>query len=153
MDTISERRGLAGVICYGLGDIVEALALWSFRQPGLLAQLRWRVNRTSRADQCVAAAKVKTVPRRIHVSVHGVEPQRNLGELNSGSVQVYAVNLVKGDVRFYLLEFFSADFSINLFTEFFLTHFQIEFCQLTYGFHSEGAGAHGWLTNLEGQDV
>ena len=74
------------------------------RQPGLLGQLGRRVHRAAGADQRVAAAQVQAEPRGLQAGDHGVEPQRDLGQLDGGGVEVDAVDLVQGEVGLHLLQ-------------------------------------------------
>ena len=61
-------------------------------------------HRPARADQRVAAAQVQAEPRRLQALDHGVEPERDLGELDGGGVEVDAVDLVQREVRLHLLQ-------------------------------------------------
>ena len=74
-------------------------------QPGLVVHLGARVHRAAGADQRVAAAQVQAEPGRLQPGDHGVQPERDLGELDGGGVEVDAVDLVQGDVRLDPLQF------------------------------------------------
>ena len=50
-----------------------------------------REHGAARTDERVAAAQVQAEPRRVQALDHGVEPERDLGELDGGGVEVDAV--------------------------------------------------------------
>jgi len=74
-------------------------------QPALVVDLGAGVDGVTGADQGVAAAQVQPEPGGLQAGDHGVQPQRDFGELDRGGVQVHPVDLVKGDRGLHSLQF------------------------------------------------
>ena len=68
-------------------------------QPLPLGQGVRRVQAAACADEGVAADQVQAEPGGLQAAVHDVEPDRDLGQLDGGLVEVDAVAVVQGDVR------------------------------------------------------
>ena len=82
-----------------------------------------------------------------------VEPERQLAELYGGGVEVDAIDVVRGDIGFHLLNLVAALGRRDVLTEFLLPVGDIEFGKLVDDLILKCRGAHGGLQYLEFQQV
>ena len=95
------------------------------RQPLPPSQRLRGVQAAASADERVAADQVQAEPRSLQALVHDVEPDRDLGQLDGGLVEVDAVAVVQGDVRLHPLQGEGALFRFEAVAGFLLTPLQV----------------------------
>ena len=118
-----------------------------------LASLSGRVQPAAGADQGVAADQVQAEPGGLEAAVHDVEPDRDLGELDGGLVQVDAVAVVQGDVGLDLLQGEGALVRFEAIVGLFLAQPQVQGGELVDGLVEERAGAERGLADPPAQDL
>ena len=64
-------------------------------------------------------------PRGLQALHHGVEPERDFGQLNSGRVEVDAVDVVEGEVRLHLLKFLGVLLWVDAFAQLLLATVEV----------------------------
>ena len=116
-------------------------------QPLPLGQRVRRVQAAARADQGVAADQVQAEPRGLQAPVHHVEPDRDLGQLDGGLVEVDAVAVVQRDVRLDPLQGEGALLGFEPVAGLFLAQPQVQRGELVDGLVEERAGAQGGLAD------
>ena len=119
----------------------ERLVLRRGVQPLPLGQRVRRVQAAARADEGVAADQVQAEPGGLQAAVHDVEPDRDLGQLDGGLVEVDAVAVVQGDVGLDLLQVEGALVRFEAVAGLFLAQPQVLGGELVDGLVEERAGA------------
>ena len=127
--------------------------LWLRIHPFLVDDLVGGIRRAARTDERIAAAQVQTEPRCGQPRSHRVQPQRNLGELHRGLVEVHPINLVQSQVGLDFLQLGGALFGVDVSAEFLLAQLQIQLGELAHGLHGERPGTHCWFADSQAEDV
>ena len=98
-------------------------------------------------DQGVSVHQLGAKPRHKAALINGVQPQRNLCQLNSHRVQVDAINIAVGNEHLDLLQFIKSFFIADDLAGFFLLTGDIGLCQLIDCLVQERCTAHSRLAD------
>jgi hypothetical protein len=108
---------------------------------------------TSRTNEGVPGDKLHVEPRYGATGVDGVEPERDLGELNRDRIEVDTIDVIGGNEGLDLLKFLPVLVMPQALIGFNLPGFEIRVSKLVDRLVEKGAATHGRLTNRQLEDV